>query len=430
MKRHRNPWLFALTAAAMIFLAACDDNNDTGLQVLPDEDIISGLSTDTLTLVGRTLRLDSVSSTRLTRNLVGEYVDPEFGRISAGTYTQLEPSGSNVVFSEIPSNLTLDSIVLSIDLTDFYGRFNEPLDLEVFEVLETLEDTIDYKTHDFVNFDSSYNYAAGKKIDFSDQAGFFDFLEIRLDDSLGRKFLFADAADLESVDAFQDFFKGLLIRSKPVALNGAREPGGVFSFDPLSSKTFLKLHYKDTTSVEEFSFVVGTGSNRYHTIKRTDFSGTLYEQMVADTVTPFPTNFAFEAGALTKFFIKAPHLDSIVGGINRAELILNVDPQYYGSDGRFSPPNEMFLFLADSAGREELEAAAFINSASFDPTNNQYVVTITNTVMNTIIDRIDNYGFILVPGSNGVTLNRAVIGGPSHPNLAPKLRVTYTTLPK
>jgi len=38
-----------------------------------------------------------------------------------------------------------------------------------------------------------------------------------------------------------------------------------------------------------------------------------------------------------------------------------------------------------------------------------------------------NTGLTVVPGSNGVTVNRAILNGPQHPALPMRLRLTFTT---
>ena len=161
----------------MLFFNACKDPNDAGLGVLPDNDLINAEYVDTFTITMRSQMIDSVRTGNLTQDMLGDYLDPEFGRISAGTAAQFRLTGANVVFGNNPANLTLDSIMLRLDLEGFYGRYNDPLELEIFELTEPIPADSQLYSNSYVAFDSSYDYANGAIIDFSDLPGFLDFVK-------------------------------------------------------------------------------------------------------------------------------------------------------------------------------------------------------------------------------------------------------------
>ncbi|MEM7038812.1 MAG: DUF4270 family protein, partial [Bacteroidota bacterium] len=429
MKRHTFAWLLATSiSAAMLFLSACTSPNDAGKDVLPDEDIIEGHFVDTLDIEFRTLLVDSIITGNLSRNMVGNYLDQQFGWIYAESYMQPRITGTNLSFGNDPSKLTLDSIVLTLDLTDFYGRFNEPIPLEIFEITEAFPDSV-MTSRDSLTVDS-YDYGNGYSLDFSDFPGFFDFVNIRLDDSLGRKILFADEDSLVNSTVFNEFFKGLMIRSSAVNQANSREPGGVFYFDPRSDLTRLTMYYKDTTAAKTITFDINNNSQRFHRIIRTDYQTRLLQEAIVSNGDLDASYGAVQAGALTKLFVKAHGLSDLApAGINRAELILKVDPEFLGSQGRFSPPDQLFLFIANEEGTEELDIAQVSSQADYNSLTNSYTIPLTNTLQQILAGRIEDTGFILTPGNGGVTLNRAVIGGPGHPTAAPKMRIIYTSLP-
>jgi hypothetical protein len=414
----------------MLFLAACNDPNDAGKDVLNPDDIVSVHYVDTFDLEMTTIRLDSVNTNELSRCLFGNYLDDAMGWIYAETYLQPKPNGSNLKFGSNPDKLTLDSIVLSLDLLGFYGRYNDPIPLEIFEITENFPSDKVFSSQDRLTVDSTLDLGDDYVLDFSAQPGFFDFVKIRLNDSLGRKLLFADTDSLVNSAIFTQFFKGLLIRSKPVNSLNSREPGGIFAFDPRSSKTNLTLYYHDSTAAKFYSVPVNDNTQRFHHIERRDYQGRVIDLAVNQSGPNTPYGVV-EAGALTKVFISAKSLASIdPAGINRAELYLPLDPAFFGSGDRFAPPSQLFMFLADSTGRKELSLGVPSSTADYDKVRKAYIVPITNTLQQILAGRLPDNGFLLIPSENGVTVNRAVLAGTGHPTLQPKLRVMYTSLPR
>ncbi len=376
----------------------------------------------------QTLLVDSVPTYMLSRNMIGNYVDDQFGQLWAESYIQPRLTGTGLTFGANVSNLTLDSLVLTLDLIDFYGRYNDPIPLEIFEITQAFDTSLYSRSQ--LTADTSLELSNGYQIDFSNEAGFFDFIGIRLDDSLGRKILFADPDDLASTSAFTDFFKGLMIRSKAVSQSTSREPGGIFYIDPRSEKSYLTMHYKDANVAKSYTFGINANSERFHRIYRTDAAGKLVDQAINDPGDANTMYGCVEAGALVNMYVDIPSITSLDPSIiNRANLILKVDDSYFGSLDRFEPPAELYLQIADSTHKQAFDPNLINSSAGYDPVNKQYAIPMSNTIQQILAGRLPNNGFLLTPGENGVSLNRAVIGGPGHPSLKPELQVVYTTLP-
>ena len=112
----------------------------------------------------KTLPVDSVATYMLSRNLVGNYVDDQFGHIYAETYIQPRLTGTGLTFGADPSKLSLDSLVLTLDLLGFYGRYNDPLPLEIFEITQAFDTSLYSKSR--MTVDSTVELANGYKIDF------------------------------------------------------------------------------------------------------------------------------------------------------------------------------------------------------------------------------------------------------------------------
>ncbi|MEL6843116.1 MAG: DUF4270 family protein, partial [Bacteroidota bacterium] len=126
-----------LCMAAILSLSAClDGPGNTGIDVLPDKDRLLTAYTDTQQVVFRSTIVDSVDTYRAERQLVGNYVDPEFGRISATTYTEVLPrNGLN--FADDPNDLQFDSLVLQVVFDGGYGKIGSPQTIRVNMLSDT-----------------------------------------------------------------------------------------------------------------------------------------------------------------------------------------------------------------------------------------------------------------------------------------------------
>ena len=64
---------------------------------------------------------------------------------------------------------------------------------------------------------------------------------------------------------------------------------------------------------------------------------------------------------------------------------------------------------------------------AYDPVAKQYSMNITRYVQGVINGTYLNTGLSLVPGSSGVSVNRATLSGPHFPDRPMKLKLTFTT---
>ncbi len=418
---------------AMVITSACHNPNETGAGLLPEGDQINAVFTDSFTIELNSFLVDSVNTTNLTYVMFGDYIDPEFGHISAGSGIQFTiiGTGNKLIDS---SNAVLDSVFLDLVITDAYGRTSDPLELEVFEI-----------TDPGFHVDSLFNSKTALNLSTTELSGGYvlEFgsspvgkISIPLDSAFGWHLLTTPEDTLASNEIFNEYFSGLFIAAVPVALN-SREPGAIYSIDVRDSETAIRLHYHEDSISKEFSFVVDAGtttgqkgnSARYSKISRTDAASHLIGQHIDQ---PLLNDFEFiQAGALVKMHFRLPHLLSIYPiGINKAELILYPDPEVLGSEFRFQPPSSVFAFESDSTGRKEINLADPVALASFNQTTGAYTIPLSRYTAEVLAGIRTDYGLIIEPAANGVSMNRAVIGGTGNASIAPKFKVIYTTFPK
>ncbi|HRH37439.1 MAG TPA: DUF4270 family protein, partial [Flavobacteriales bacterium] len=120
---------------------------DIGQDLLPGDPL--GTVVDTTALHAFTFADTSIRSNGLSRQLLGSYLDPQFGTVNVGLVTQLRLSASNIgqAMSDT-SGLVADSMVLSLAFDGAfygYGNLNEQV-FEVHELSEALSLDSSYRT--------------------------------------------------------------------------------------------------------------------------------------------------------------------------------------------------------------------------------------------------------------------------------------------
>ncbi len=438
-------WLSTLVAlAAILFLPACkEDFGDAGIGVLPQSELVEIQYNDTTTLLLSTQWVDSINTLNSIRQLFGNYIDPEFGNISAQTYFEISP-GEGLTFGNA-ANLKFDSLVLFLDAESYYGRTETPQRLHVHEIMESIPDTGSlYSSRSLAYYpkDLALNNPEIKNLSSSGAV-----VRVRLDDALGEKILFGDPDSLADDSLFRKMFKGLRISTDPVEYL-SREPGAIYRLFAQteiagnvanSGATSIRIYYQiktDTSDYEAKSVLLSANAgNKYTAIQRTDFeTRTLLSQHLFSPDTDSIYEF-LEAGVLIKGKLEMPGLSNLPKvGLLRALLILPVATEYLGSSSRFRPPSEIQLAVLDSTGAEVLIAGnnqlAHSSAIIYNSVSGDYAVDISSYVQAILIGRQPNYGLTIYPVSRSSSINRVILHGTSNPGAKPVLRLTYTTLPK
>ncbi len=405
--------------------------------MLPPGDLIETRFTDSLGFEFRTLVLDTATTYNTDQQLVGNYIDPVFGRINAETYMQVFSRTQPVIGSE---DLIYDSLLLKLEFAGAYGRQDDPLSLSIYEITESWP-TSESLTNEARLEASSSRIGGPVPLQLSEEGNLQ--LSIRLSDELGRRLLYASPDVLGDRDRFRDLFKGLLLTTEPVK-QFKREPGAIFRLLAASNNTQLELHYREEddnstafrTKIEPFQI---TGSTpRFHHVSRRETEGTLLSESVS---TPEDTlkQFEFLQGVLQlRNFIRIDD-PSTLGrvSINQAELTLKVVPNTLGANDVYPPPVSILPLAADAEGQLAFDAEGRVDPitvsrgfAAYDATRGTYSIDLTRYLQEILTGQRENHGFILLPNGTSSRIDRAVMGGLAHPSLAPELVVTYSTLPE
>lgn len=439
-------WVLACAVLSAVALGCRKPDPDPGLDLLPGDPL--GVAVDTATLHAFTFVPDPVRTSGLTRNLLGSYLDPGFGLVRTGLVAQLRLSSNNVGAGMDTSGLVADSIVLALVFeapSTAYGNF-DPQVFQVYEVTDTLSVDSTYEANSVPgHLPADLVHHKGNRIrplPTSQPIVGTDTLQpqlrIKLEHALAERFLNAfGTPDLVDNNAFLQFFRGVYVTVD----NGPQLPfqQGVMHMNLLSSQTRATLFYRDINSEEPaatktFHFPINQNSVRYSVAEfehEQAMDPALPNMLaLADTTAPAELNWVQALGGL-RTAIRFPHLTEFAGHgrlLAKAELVVPLA----GTNSPFlPPPAQLFIFRKDSTNADAFLPDQLTGSSSIggllDVSAREYRFNVTRYVQAVLNGQLPNTGVEIVPSSNGISVNRAVLAGPAHPQRPMHLRLTFTT---
>ncbi len=437
------PWVVPFFFLWVISTGCTKPDKDLGLDLLPGDPL--GILVDTATLHVFTYADSAIRTSGLTRNLLGSYLDPQFGHVRAGIVAQVRISANNIGEGQDNSGLVADSIVLALAFdgsTYGYGGLN-PQVFNVHEISENLSpDSLYESDHVPATVPGDLVHERGRRITPRPLAQVIaggdtlpPQLRIRLDNALADRFLDAFGTDLLSDNAsFLDFFKGLYITVD----NGQQVPfqQGILYFNLLSAASNVTLYYRNTLLPDpvpvKLEFPINQNSVRY-TVVEHDHAQALdlgLAMALSDTITPAERAYVQALGGL-RTVIRFPHvMDYAQSGsaLAKAELVVPVGDTY---NAYLVPPAQLFLFRRDDAGVEQFlpDQTGGIGSigGNFSAAAQEYRFNITRYVQGVLNGSIPGGGVEMVAAGSGISANRVVLAGPAAEGNAMRLRLTFTT---
>ncbi len=412
-----------------------------GLSVLDPADTLGTRRIDTTGILTWPRLDDSIRTSVLTANEVGSYVDDRFGLVSTGTATQLRLSLNNV--GPADPSMSCDSLVLSLafaSVDPVYGDL-DPQRISVFRLTGDLStDSIYYSNRQPATEGIDLVLGAPASFTPAPTVGPVvngDTLDpqvrIPLDPALGNELLaqWGQSTMLDNA-SFMAFFKGLYV----VADNPGQAAlqGGVWRFNLLNGASKMTLYYHNGAGVNaSFDFVIGTSSARYTTVRFDRSLASvpgLAETLVDTTLGQTATYIQALGGMRTE--VRFPNLGQYAGAslhaLAKAELVVPVAGDFHPT---YLPPGQLFAFRKSATGTDLLVPDQIAGQGDvggfFDAANKEYRLNLTRWVQGVLNGTYANTGLSLVAGSNGVSVNRAVLNGPADASGPMKLVLTFTT---
>lgn len=258
--------------AIITFLSACKKEwNEMGSQLINEEDVIV-LSFDSLAIKTSIIKEDSLVTLNAATSHLGSIMDADFGASQAAVYTEFRIPSSDVVFGD---EAIADSLVLSLDLADYYGDTTTVLNLSIVEMLEQIETSStsssgeDSTIRIYANQDFAVDDVVLASKTVSIEPSTETLINIPLSIDFAQYLLDAEQSNFTDNDAFQSFFAGLYISAQEVF-----DGGLLLELDLLSESSKLTLYYHNSDSDSaSYDFQINSNADRM-TRWAHDYAGT------------------------------------------------------------------------------------------------------------------------------------------------------------
>lgn len=351
VKRYcKNLFKTLIISVLVVLYTSCSKTTESiGNGLLSENDHIGAFYTDTLHLNCHSERIDSLYTKGMNSVLLGSMMDPVMGLTNANLFTQLHLSSTNHYFGDNP---VIDSVVLQLVYSGYYGDTTTLQTVHVYELAETMIDSLDY--YQFSDFETkgadlanSYQFQPHPKtanqIVGNDTLS-LAVLRIPLDNSFGEQLASADSSIFSTPDAFKDYFHGLKISFEEVSQGGA-----ICYFDPKNNTiTQLQVYYRENPSANpmRYDFYITSDDvyfNQYlhdYTLGTTAFT----QQVMEGDTSLGQTQLYLQSMGGIRSFISFPDLINWADAlqdegthliINEAKLVI---PAAETSDSSLLPP--------------------------------------------------------------------------------------------
>lgn len=409
------------------FVASCEkEGNVVGLDQVSG-DIPNLSSFDTLKVITYTEADDSIRTDGASLSMVGSYDDPVIGTAESWFYTEVRLEELSPSFG---TNPIIDSVVLNLSYSGWYGDTLNQMTLRVHEVDEEIVGNEDGELYSNVDFNVTNEIGSltfsprpsqKKEIDGEEEP--FP-LSIKLDTNFFRtKIIDAAAADVASNDAFVDYFKGIRIKSDG-------DDAAILYFNTVISASGITIHYQnDTEDSLTYNLVINTNSEQFNHFEQ-DYSGTSFDLDNQDKVNGEEQVYTQAMGGLLTI-VEFPQLTSLIDKgliINKAELIIPTD--LIGDDPKY-PPSERLLLVQLEADNNKIVLADIFEGDShfggfYDEDDKEYTFNITRHIQSVFNRNNDNSRLALLPTGSAINASRAILRGGSAPTDRMKLRIYFT----
>ena len=257
----------------IIFLSACDESSELGLEVQPNSDKIE-IFNNSLTQSGQlpsfiltTESVDSLRSDEPSSLLLGSIDDPIFGENISSFLTQISLSQSNI---DLGSNPIVDSVVLSYSYSGYYGDLTSLTNIQVnYSDEKIYKDSIYYSNQDFSNF---FTGSQDLLLDFtiSPDSSSSPLLSMSLDNSIGQQILDLGNSNMADNQTFQENFGSFWISEMSLNSNGV-----VYLNASGSNSSFTVYYHNDDNDSLELTFVLDGESARVNLFNEKPLSNLL-----------------------------------------------------------------------------------------------------------------------------------------------------------
>ena len=443
MKTHHSTALICLALMiGILAFASCKKSPKTiGNNLISNDNYIDIYHTDTAEIICHSY-LDSVATSNVTSTLLGAMRDPIFGATEAGFYTQFRPSVAGQNFG---SNPVVDSLVLQLCLTGYYGDTMVMQTVQAYELTDTLSYETTYYNHSTVamgNVDHANGYQfrphpRTKVHLIGTDTVSQPIIRIPLSQELGNNLVNLDTTAYSRPDLFKQYFKGLYLTCAPVSLDGAISSINLTN----NTYTLLQLYYHNAATPDKpkrYDFYVTTSDTYFNHFDHdyTQGSPEFVSQLLDDQLVLGQSTLYLQTMGGVRAKVYFPNLshwaDTLEGChlvVNEAKLILPASLVL--TDSVYKAPSSFVLlgFNADSTTYllpDYYEGSNFFDG-TYSSSKHSVSFRITEYLQNIIMGKKENLGLSLGINGAGYNATRYVINGPeATTGEKMRLEVTYS----
>ncbi len=422
--------LFLSVILSFFFIFSCNYNDEgIGENLLPDEDILKPLLSDTITVELYTERVDTLATSQVTKVIVGQSNDPIFGYTEASFALQFDLT-SNFTFKD-------DIVIEDIHLNMYhavgdsaYGVTNRVMNLEVYELSEQLFSDSTYYSN--LQAESLHNgnllgSSAVYPLELTDSIP----MRIPLTNELGTRFMQAPEGSFDNDTVFQKFFKGIYVKAS-----------GSDALLKLSIDTgaYILINYHNTSAPDtklEYRLYCMNSNNTKLNLYSHDYSQSWFAEQINSGV---QSNYAYIQGlAGTKVKIRFPYLETLKTldklNLYRAELILPVAEESYSLSSKYPEAKSLMLTGEDSEGgleflQEYLTSSGSYSGEYFNETDLNYSFNLTKYIHSVLYEEKENRPLTLSIIGGSTNMYRTVLHTGKNDIKRAKIVLTYTELTK
>ncbi len=400
------------------FLIACDkEENNLGGDLI-DNSQLDHFTSDSTAITTTYRLIDSVPTLNPNFPILGASSDEEFGTSEASLYSELNLSQNDIDFG---ANASLDSIVLNLKYTNFFGDTSLSQHYLIYQLNETLDTVKKYSNESYqtgviigdINFTPKVRNVEvveeGESITFLSQS-------LRLDNAFGESILSKSGADeLKNNDNFKAFFNGLLIA--PQNEFGLNE-GTFFTINYESSN--VQLYYTNDLGSDSLDFEFNTNTIRLNHFEHNYDGSNAINSLQTDTNTELLYMQSLAGMDIELDFPELTERDSVY--INKAVLII---PRSEDTIVNFETYSELRIAHYDAEDNEYSDILDGNKSGGdYDGETNQYEFVITRYIQELISGKTDKK--IYIRSQSNFSGSKTVFNGVSHPDNKIKLHLTYS----
>lgn len=428
LRNQRFAWWRAVVAFMIpLFVASgCKDDKVLGLELQPEGEfdpvgVLDTFTVKAFTLEGERQRSDEAQS------YIGKLQSDMFGTSESALIMNFRLQVNNI-YLENASSFNVDSVILHLQPTSAYGRFTDPVPVEVFEINQRIYADSAYFSDFSPRLEESavgnYTMRLSKQISPLDsvivdgQSKPFQF-RIPLEQQLGEHLLAGLGSSYATNNSFQEYFNGLMVKVSDQM--DASLDGAVYGFSLLDEQSGLSLYISTATTDTVVFYPLNNTTARINQFKH-DYSNSLIQDYLNDPSTNEDLLFV-QGMAGTRAEIQIPSLYTFGQeaniAINKATLSFTVadqQPDIYGN------AQQLFLLDLEEGGIESLTLDYIYSptrsGGQLDDASGTYTFDVTRHVQKVLeeakLGNDVNYGLRLhaqVPVINGNDTTQNVVKG-------------------